>query len=90
MSGTGTYPRLNIYLDRPDLREKVKVAAARKGVTVSSYCLAAIRQRLIDDGLLPAADEAGPRAAAQALDRLRRQIGPIGVPVRDLITAGRR
>jgi hypothetical protein len=28
--------------------------------------------------------------AARAMDRLRRQIGPIGVPVRELIEEGRR
>jgi hypothetical protein len=30
------------------------------------------------------------RLAAQALDRLRREIGPVGIPVRDLIAHGRR
>ncbi|HEY66594.1 MAG TPA: hypothetical protein G4O02_18750 [Caldilineae bacterium] len=91
MISSPRYVRLNIYLDDPTLREKIKIAAARRGITLSAYCLGAIRQRLAEDGLLPSRDrELDPRAAAQALDRLRRQIGPIGVPVRELIAEGRR
>lgn len=91
MSAPASYPRLNIYLDDPHLHETIRVAAARRGITLSAYCVEAIRQRLAEDGLLPAATvESTPQAAAQALDRLRRQIGPIGIPVRDLIAEGRR
>jgi hypothetical protein len=84
------YPRVNIYLDDPRLRETIKIAAARSGSTVSAYCLEAIRRRLAEDGLLPAAAAAGPHRAAERLDRLRRAIGPIGVPVSELIAEGRR
>lgn len=91
MNTRANYPRLNIYLDGPDLREKIRIAAARRGVTLSAYCLEAIRHRLAEDGLLPASEaKIEARAAAQALDRLRSQIGPIGMPVRDLIAEGRR
>lgn len=91
-----TYPRLNIYLDDAVLRTRVKVAAASQNVTISAYCLEAIRERLAADGFLPVQkasqpDEARPpAAAARALDRLRHQVGPIGMPVRDLIAEGRR
>lgn len=84
-----TYPRLNIYLDEEDLRTRVKVAAARHGVTVSSYCVQAIRDRL-------EAEEAGPTrrlspsAAARRMDQRRQKIGPIGVSVSELIRQGRR
>lgn len=83
------YPRVNIYLGEPGLREAIRVAAACQGMTISAYCLAAIRRRLADEGLLPAS-EADRLAAATALDRLRRQIGPVGVPVRQLVAEGRR
>ncbi|ACX51411.1 hypothetical protein Adeg_0242 [Ammonifex degensii KC4] len=79
--------RLNIYLDDPILREKVKIAAARRGVTVSAYALMALRRQLAEDGLLPAAEN--PQEAARALDDLRKRTGPIGVPVRLLIEEGR-
>ncbi len=91
MARSNGYPRLNIYLDEPELREKIKIAAAREGVNLSSYCLQAVRHRLSEQGYLPSPEAAaGPRAAAQALDRLRREVGPIGVKARDLVAEGRR
>jgi len=91
MARSNGYPRLNIYLDEPELREKIKIAAAREGVNLSSYCLQAVRRRLAEEGYLPASGVSeGPRAAAQALDRLRRKVGPIGIKARDLVAEGRR
>jgi hypothetical protein len=88
---TPAHPRLNIYVDDPKLREHVRVAAARRGVSLSAYCLESIRRRLAEDGYPPTTDAPGdPRAAAQALDRLRREVGPIGIPVSELIAEGRR
>ena len=87
---TNAYPRLNIYLDNPRLHETIRIAAVQRGITLSAYCLDAIRARLQEDGLLTAADiEVNRQTAATALDRLRQQIGPIGIPVRELITKGR-
>ncbi len=91
MSRSNGYSRLNIYLDEPELREKIKIAAAREGVTLSSYCLQAVRRRLAEEGYLSVPEAAmGPRAVAQALDQLRRRLGPIGVRASDLIAEGRR
>ncbi len=91
MARSNGYPRLNIYLDEPELREKIKIAAAREGVNLSSYCLQAVRRRLAEEGYMPRPEvSVGPREAAQALDRLRCQIGPVGVKARDLIAEGRR
>ena len=39
------HARLNIYLDGPELRQAVKIAAAKEGVTLSAYCLKALRSR---------------------------------------------
>jgi hypothetical protein len=83
------YQRVNIYLDSPDLKEHIKLAATRAGVTISEYCQEAIRRRLSDEGLLPPSRESA-KAAAKALDRLRGRNGRLGVPVRDLIADGRR
>ncbi len=91
-----TYARLNIYLDDPALRQQVRLAAARQGVSLSAYCLEAIRRRLAAEGsLTPVDGESNPgidrrHHAAEALDRLRRGIGRVGVPVADLIAEGRR
>lgn len=87
MSGK-TRARLNIYLDDPGLHEKVKIAAARRGVSMSAYALLALRQLLAQDGLL--STEEGPQEAARRLDELRRRVGPLGVPVQTLVEEGRR
>lgn len=84
-----TYPRLNIYLDEEELRTRVKVAAAQQGVTVSTYCVQAIRDRLEADENSPAG-RISPRAAARGMDQLRQRIGPIGISVSELIRHGRR
>ena len=81
--------RLNIYLDEPDMRQAVKIAAAKEGVTLSAYCVKAVRRQLVEEGFLPGSSERQAEAA-RAMDRLRRHIGPIGVPVRELIHEGRR
>ncbi|MGQ9553422.1 MAG: hypothetical protein ACUVWR_04840 [Anaerolineae bacterium] len=47
-----------------------------------------MRRLLVEDGYLTAA-QSKPLAAAEELDRLRRRIGPIGIPVRELIAEGR-
>ena len=81
-------PRLNIYLDDPMLREKVRIAAARRGMAISAYALLALRRQLAADGLLPAAES--PEEAARHLDALRERVGPIGIPVAELVREGRR
>lgn len=74
----------------PALRPWVEAAAAESGQTIRDYCRQAVRDRLAADGLLPGSGQQTAAEAAQALDRLRRQVGPIGVPVRELILEGRR
>ena len=81
-------PRLNIYLDDPTLQEKIKIAAARRHMSLSAYALLALRRQLAADGLLPTAES--PEEAAGALDELRTRVGPIGIPAAELIEEGRR
>jgi len=84
--------RVNIYLDDPDLKREIKIAAANCGVTQSAYCVEAIRQRLERErSAEPAAgSRQRSRDVAKALDQLRAEIGPVGISVRDLIDEGRR
>ena len=96
-----TYPRVNIYLDDPELRPGIKVAASLRGQSISAYCLDAIRDHLAADEAEiiegassesngDAARQTARKMAAKSLKRLRREIGPIGVPVSELIAEGRR
>jgi hypothetical protein len=84
-----TYTRINIYLDDAALKTRLKIAAARRGITISALCVKAI-ETLLSEEDVNSADTTRARAAAAELDRLREQIGPIGVPVSDLIAEGRR
>jgi hypothetical protein len=88
----GSYSRLAIRLDDPGLRTRVKAAAARRGMTMSAYCLEAIRQRIAAEALaIPSAEEFERRlAASRSMDDLRARIGPIGVRVSELVREGRR
>ncbi len=83
--------RVNIYLDDPELKRKIKVAAANGGVTLSAYCVEAIEEKLSRArSRAIATSELEQRETAAALDRLRTEIGPIGISVRELIDKGRR
>lgn len=83
--------RVNIYLEDPDMKREIKIAAANRGVTLSAYCVEAIRQKLGRDGSEGTRESSRKsRFAAEALDRLRAEIGPIGIPIRELIDEGRR
>ena len=67
--------RLNIYLHDPAIRRQVKMAAAKRDLSVSEYCLRAITTQLMNDGegflpgergpLLKAAVEKGRRFQAE-------------------------
>ncbi len=41
--------RLNIYIHDPDLRRQIKEMTARKEVSISDYCLRAIKTQLLQE-----------------------------------------
>ena len=101
MNHAASYPRVNIYLNDPELRHRIKVAASLRGQSISAYCLDAIRDHLAADEAEiiegassesngDAARQTARKMAAKSLKRLRREIGPVGVPVSELIAEGRR
>ena len=83
--------RVNIYLDDPVLKREIKVAAANQGVSLSAYCVDAIREKLSRArSRAIATSELEHRETSAALDRLRTEIGPVGISVRELIDEGRK
>lgn len=83
--------RVNIYLDDPALKREIKIAAANQGVSLSAYCVDAIREKLSRArSAASARSDLQRREAVVALDELRTEIGPIGISVRELIDEGRR
>ena len=90
MPNEPTQVRVNIYLDDPELKREIKIAAANRGVTLSAFCVEAIRHELARDGSKKDQKPAeSALVAGAALDRLRAAIGPVGIPVRELIDEGR-
>ena len=68
----------------------MEVAAADQGVSLSAFCVEAIKDRLRRSRSDAATQEAQRhRESAAELDRLRTEIGPIGMSVRELIDEGR-
>lgn len=88
--------RLSLYLEDEEFKRQVKVAAAKRGLTVTDYCAEAIEGRLIRDGerSMPKSKSKGAnkkRSATLArMDSLRQQIGPIGLRASELVKEGRR
>lgn len=74
----------------PALQPWLEAAAEARGQGPRDYLMEALRERLAADGFLPGARPRTPGEAAQLLDSFRRQVGPLGVPVRELIDEGRR
>ena len=84
------HERLNIYMDDAELRTAVRIEAARRGITVSAFCVQAIRRYLAEAGAPTASPGVlTPTGAAAALDEIRGRIGPLGVPVAELVAEGR-
>lgn len=44
-------PRIQVYTD-PEMKRRIELAAARRNVAVTQYCLEAISQRLADEEML--------------------------------------
>ena len=66
-------------------------ASAERRKFLDEECLESTAGQLLPDGELPARDAEvrQAQALAERMDRLRREIGPIGVRVCELIGAGR-
>lgn len=91
----GKRARLSLYLKDDALRRQIKVAAAKRDMSVTDYCTKAIEQQLIRDGEVslgkaPPLTREDKLSLSNRMDRLREEIGPIGISVSELIKEGRR
>ncbi|MBW2339735.1 MAG: hypothetical protein JRF50_05195 [Deltaproteobacteria bacterium] len=66
--------RLNIYINDPAIRRQVKTAAAQQDISVSEYCLRAIRVQLMKDGgKLPKEEPSLLKAAIEKAQRFQTE-----------------
>lgn len=87
MHGNVGRRKISIYLDNPELRKRLKIAAARRDISISAYCEEAIREKLLRDeneGAMAA------RQAAKRMDEIRERVGPLDVRTWELVEEGRR
>jgi hypothetical protein len=83
--------RLGLYLEDEEIKRQIKVAAAKRGMTATDYCAQAIKERLIRDGERGTGNEAQDKVALLCrMDKLRQEIGPIGMSTAELVEEGRR
>ena len=83
--------RLGLYLEDEEIKRQIKVAAAKRGRTVTDYCAGAIEERLIRDGERSAGDaDRNKIALLSHMDKLRQEIGSTGVSAAELVEEGRR
>ena len=87
--------RLSLYLPNDDIRRKIKIASAKQGISISDYCVKAIQRQLMDDGELSvrevyASTKEHKASLTDRMDKLREEIGPVDIPVTEMIKEGRR
>ncbi|MDD5537332.1 MAG: hypothetical protein PHF12_00020 [Candidatus Omnitrophica bacterium] len=82
--------RLGLYLEDEDVKRRIKVAAARRGISTTAYCAEAIRERLQRDGEVGDKTSKERLALLSRMDKLRKETGPIGVTTAELVEEGRR
>lgn len=82
--------RLGLYLEDEIIRRQIKVAAAKRGMSTTAYCTQAIKERLMRDGEIVDKSNGNKKALLARIERLRQEIGPVGMPAAKLVKAGRR
>jgi len=83
--------RLGLYLEDEEIKRQIKVAAAKRGMTATDYCARAIEERLTRDGERSTKNEVQDKAALLSrMDKLKEEIGSIGIPTAELVAEGRR
>ncbi len=80
--------RLGLYLEDEEIKKQVKIAAARRGISTTAYCAQAIEERLRRDG--ETSGDADRKALLSRIDRLRKEVGPVGMTAAELVEEGRR
>lgn len=82
--------RLGLYLEDEVTRRQIKVAAAKRGLSTTAYCAQAIKERLVRDGEISDKTDGNKEALLARIDRLRQDIGPVGMSTAELVEEGRR
>jgi hypothetical protein len=80
--------RLGLYVESEEVKKRIKIAAARRGISATAYCTRAIEEKLARDG--EENDLEKKKALITRMDELSDEIGPIGMTASELVKAGRK
>jgi hypothetical protein len=80
--------RLGLYLENEDIKKRVKIAAAKRGLSTTTYCARAIKDQLRRDGEV--SDDTDKTTLLARIDKRRKEIGPLGMTAKELVETGRR
>jgi hypothetical protein len=80
--------RLGLYLENEDVKKRVKIAAAKRGLSTTTYCVRAIKDQLRRDGEV--SDDTDKTTLLARIDKRRKEIGLLGMTARELVETGRR
>jgi hypothetical protein len=67
--------RLNIYVHDPDIRRQIKEMTARKDVSISDYCLEAIKAQLLKEQKAGHEEENSLKKAVKKAQRFQETFG---------------
>lgn len=82
--------RLGLYLKDEETKKQIKVAAIKRGMSTTAYCAQAIEERLIRDEERTRSMDRNKIALLSRMDKLRQEIGVIGISTAELVEKDRR
>lgn len=82
--------RLGLYLEDEETKKRIKIAAARRGISTTAYCAEAIRESLQRDMELNDKVGRDKLMLLTRMETLKCEIGPVGTTTAELVKEGRR
>ena len=67
----GKKPRLGIYFENEEIKRRLVIAAAKRGISTTAYCTRAIEEQLVRDGAL--GDLAAKKEYIAKIDKIREE-----------------
>jgi hypothetical protein len=67
----GKKPRLGLYFENSEIKRRLVIAAAKRGISPTAYCTRAIEEQLVRDGIL--GDLTEQKAFIAKIDKIREE-----------------
>jgi hypothetical protein len=67
----GKKPRLGLYFENEEIKRRLVIAAAKRGISTTAYCTRAIEEQLVRDGFL--GDSDSQKEFIAKVDKIREE-----------------